>query len=92
MIDGCCGFDFVSETLSKPLKNVVGSEGDAERCSEDQWSVVKFFNDSMRPGKQFLVLHDQLVRSGVGFADQMMRGVPLRAKALLNPLVILWAL
>ena len=66
MIDGCCGFDFVSETLSKPLKNVVGSEGDAERCSEDQWSVVKFFNDSMRPGKQFLVVHDQLMRSSEG--------------------------
>ena len=62
------------KTLSKPLKNVVGSEGDAERCSEDQWSVVKFFNDSMRPGKQLLVVHDQLVRSGERLDDSVHDG------------------
>ena len=74
LIDGCCRFDFVSETFSKPLENEVGSEGDAKRCSEDQWSVVKFFNDSMRPGKQFLVVHDQLVRSCEGFAVSVLDG------------------
>ena len=74
MIDGCCRVDLVSETLSKPLENVVGSEGDAKWCSRDKWSVVKFFNDSMRPGKQFLIIHDQLVWFGKGFVDSILDG------------------
>ena len=74
MIDGCCGFDFVSVTLSKPLENVVRSKGDTKRCSEDQWSVVEFINDSMCPGKQFFIVHDQLVRACEGFADSVLDG------------------
>ena len=50
------------------------SKGDAKWCSEDQWSVVKFVNDSMHPGKQFLVIHDQLVWSGEGFVDSILDG------------------
>ena len=61
---------------------MVGSEGDAKWCSEDQWSVVKFFNDSMRPGKQFLVIHDQLVWSGEGFVDSILSTAPIPAWCL----------
>ena len=65
MVDRSNRVDFVSETLSKPLENVVGSEGDSQRSSEDQRSVVEFFNNSMRPGEQFLVVHYQLVRANM---------------------------
>ena len=53
----------IGATLSKPLENVVGSEGDSQWSSEDQRSVVEFFNNSMCPGEQFLVIHCQLVRA-----------------------------
>ena len=63
MVDGSYRVDLVSETLSKPVINVIGSKGDSQRSSEDQRSVVEFFNNSMCSGEQFLVVHGQLVRA-----------------------------
>ena len=63
MVDRSNRVDFVSETLSKPLENGVRSEGDSQWSSEDQRSVVEFFNNSMCSGEQFLVVHGQLVRA-----------------------------
>ena len=63
LVDVSYRVDLVSETLSKPLENMIGSEGDSQRSSENQRSIVEFFNNSMCPGEQFLVVHDQLVRA-----------------------------
>ena len=63
LVDGSYRVDLVSKTLSNPLENVIGSEGDSQRSSEDQRLIVEFFNNSMCPGEQFLVVHDQLVRA-----------------------------
>ena len=63
LVDGSYRVDLVSETLSKPLQNVIGSEGDSQRSSEDQRLIVEFFNNSMCPGEQFLIVQDQLVRA-----------------------------
>ena len=63
LVDGSCRVDLVSETLSKPLENMVGSKGEPQQSTEDQRSVVEFFNNSMCPCEQFLVVHDQLVRA-----------------------------
>ena len=35
LVDGSYRVDLVSETLSKPLENMIGSEGDAQWSSED---------------------------------------------------------
>ena len=58
LVDRSYRVDFVSETLSIPLENVIGSEGDSQWSSEDQRSIVEFLNNSMCPGEQFLDVHD----------------------------------
>ena len=44
------GVDFVSVTLSEAEENVIGGEGDPQRCCKDERAVVELVDDQVDPG------------------------------------------
>ena len=49
---------------------MIRSKDDSQWSPEDQRSIVEFFNNSMCPDMQFLIVHDQLVRADEWLADR----------------------
>ena len=50
MLRGDVRVDFVSVTLSEVEENVVGGEGDPQRCCQDERAVVELVDDQVDPG------------------------------------------
>ena len=55
--------NFVSVTLTEAQNYMIGGQSDPQWGSQEEWSVVEFVDNHVNPGKEFFIVHPELVRA-----------------------------
>ena len=55
--------DFVSVTLSEAEEYMIGGESDPQWSCQDERPVVEFVDNHVDPGKEFFIIHPELMRA-----------------------------